>query len=148
MIDTYTVRRNLDGVATVTGMMILMVAAILLTFVIMTRIWNPSTDHAVMIGTMVVTFVVWAGLMWTMDQFATFTIENADAMHPNEWVSTICVFAATFAGYPMIHNLFVDSIPIPVFTWYTMVNWWIWMGIAFVVPVLVLDTHLPKKEDS
>lgn len=150
MIDTYTVRRNLDGVATVTGMMILMVAAILLTFVIMTRIWNPSTDHAVMIGTMVVTFVVWAGLMWTMDQFATFTIENADAMHPNELVSTICVFATTFAGYPMIHNLFVDSIPIPipVFTWYTMVNWWIWMGIAIVVPVLVLDTHLPKKEDS
>ena len=144
MIDTYTVRRNLDGVATVTGMMILMVAAILLTFVIMTRIWNPSTDHAVMIGTMVVTFVVWAGLMWTMDQFATFTIENADAMHPNEWVSTFCAFAATFAGYPMIHNLFVDSIPIPAFTLYTMVNWWIWMGIAIVVPVLVLDTHLPK----
>ena len=56
MIDTYTVRRNLDGVATVTGMMILMVAAILLTFVIMTRIWNPSTDHAVMIGTMVVNY--------------------------------------------------------------------------------------------
>ena len=147
MIDTYTVRRNLDGVATVTGMMILMVAAILLTFVIAARIWTLSTDHATMLITMVVTLVVWAGLMWTMDQFATFTIENADAMHPNELVSTICVFAATFAGYPMIHNLFVDSIPIPAFTHMTMVNWWIWMGIAIVVPVLVLDTHLPKKED-
>jgi hypothetical protein len=147
MIDTYTVRRNLDGVATVTGMMILMVVAILLTFVIAARCWNPSTDHAVMIGTMVVTLVVWAGLMWTMDQFATFTIENADAMHSNELVSTICAFAATFAGYPMIHNLFVDSIPIPAFTLYTMANWWIWMGIAIVVPVLVLDTHLPKTED-
>jgi len=29
-----------------------------------------------------------------------------------------------------------------------IVNWWIWMGIAIVVPVLVLDTHLQKKEDS
>jgi len=150
MIDTYTVRRNLDGVVTVAGMMIGMVAAILLTFVIAARIWTLSTDHATMLITMVVTLVVWAGLMWIMDQFATFTIENADAMHLNEWVSTICAFAATFAGYPMIHNLFVDSIPIPipVFTWYTMVNWWIWMGIAFVVPVLVLDTYLPKTEDS
>lgn len=148
MIDTYTVRRNLDGVVTVAGMMIGMVAAILLTFVIAARIWTLSTDHATMLITMVVTLVVWAGLMWIMDQFATFTIENADAMHLNEWVSTICVFAATFAGYPMIHNLFVDSIPIPAFTLYTMVNWWIWMGIAIVVPVLVLDTHLPKKEDS
>ena len=147
MIDTYTVRRNLDGVVTVAGMMIGMVAAILLTFVIMTRIWNPSTDHAVTLGIMVVTFAVWSGLMWMMDQFVTFTIENADAMHPNELVLTTCAFAATFAGYPMIHNLFVDSIPIPVFTLYTMVNWWIWMGIAIVVPVLVLDTHLPKMED-
>ena len=148
MIDTYTVRRNLDGVVTVAGMMIGMVAAILLTFVVAVRCWNPSTDHATMLVMMVVTFVVWAGLMWIMDQFATFTIENADAMHLNEWVSTICAFAATFAGYPMIHNLFVDSIPIPVFTLYTMANWWIWMGIAIVVPVLVLDTHLPKTEDS
>ena len=148
MIDGYTVHRKLDGVATVTGMMIGMVAAILLTFVVAVRCWNPSTDHATMLVMMVVTFVVWTGLMWTMDQFATFTIENADAMHPNEWVPTTCVFAATFAGYPMIHNLFVDSIPIPPFTLYTMVNWWIWMGIAIVVPVLVLDTHLPKMEDS
>lgn len=147
MIDTYTVRRNLDGVVTVAGMMIGMVAAILLTFVVAVRCWNPSTDHATMLVMMVVTFVVWTGLMWTMDQFATFTIENADAMHPNELVPTTCVFAATFAGYPMIHNLFVDSIPIPVFTLYTMANWWIWMGIAIVVPVLVLDTHLPKMED-
>lgn len=147
MIDTYTVRRNLDGVVTVAGMMIGMVAAILLTFVIAVRCWNPSTDHATMLVMMVVTFVVWTGLMWTMDQFATFTIENADVMHPNELVLTTCAFAATFAGYPMIHNLFVDSIPIPAFTLYTMVNWWIWMGIAIVVPVLVLDTHLPKMED-
>ena len=123
MIDRYTVRRNLDGVATVTGMMILMVAAILLTFVIAARIWTLSTDHATMLITMVVTLVVWAGLMWIMDQFATFTIENADAMRQNELVPTICAFAVTFAGYPMIHNLFVDSIPIPVFTLYTMVNW-------------------------
>jgi len=148
MIDTYTVRRNLDGVVTVAGMMIGMVAAILLTFVIAARIWTLSIEHTATLGIMVVTFVVWAGLMWIMDQFATFTIENADAMHPNEWVLTTCAFAATFAGYPMIHNLFVDSIPIPAFTLYTMVNWWIWMGIAIVVPVLVLDTHLPKKEDS
>ena len=148
MIDTYTVRRNPDGVVTVAGMMIGMVAAILLTFVIAARIWTLSTDHATMLITMVVTLVVWVGLMWIMDQFATFTIENADVMHPNEWVLTTCAFAATFAGYPMIHNLFVDSIPIPPFTLYTMVNWWIWMGIAIVVPVLVLDTHLPKTEDS
>ena len=148
MIDTYTVRRNPDGVVTVAGMMIGMVAAILLMFIAAARCWNPSTDHATMLITMVVTLVVWAGLMWIMDQFATFTIENADVMHPNELVLTTCAFAATFAGYPMIHNLFVDSIPIPPFTLYTMVNWWIWMGIAIVVPVLVLDTHLPKTEDS
>jgi hypothetical protein len=147
MIDTYTVRRNLDGVVTVAGMMIGMVAVILLTFVVAVRCWNPSTDHATMLVMMVVTFAVWSGLMWMMDQFVTFTIENADAMHPNEWVLTTCAFAATFAGYPMIHNLFVDSIPIPPFTLYTMVNWWIWMGIAIVVPVLVLYTHLPKMED-
>lgn len=147
MIDRYTVHRSLDGVVTVAGMIIGMVAVILLMFIAAARCWNPSTDHATMLITMVVTLVVWAGLMWIMDQFATFTIENADAMHPNELVSTICAFAATFAGYPMIHNLFVDSIPIPPFTLYTMANWWIWMGIAFVVSVLVLDTHLPKMED-
>jgi uncharacterized membrane protein len=123
MIDRYTVHRSLDGVATVASMMIGMVAVILLMFIAAARCWNPSTDHATMLITMVVTLVVWAGLMWTMDQFATFTIENADAMHSNELVSTICAFAATFAGYPMIHNLFVDSIPTPAFTLYTMVNW-------------------------
>ena len=123
MIDTYTVRRNLDGVVTVAGMMIGMVAAILLTFVIAARIWTLSIEHTATFGIMVVTFAVWSGLMWMMDQFVTFTIENADAMHPNEWVPTTCAFAATFAGYPMIHNLFVDSIPIPAFTLYTMVNW-------------------------
>ena len=148
MIDSYTVHRRLDGVATVAGMMIGMVAAILLMFVVTAQCWNPSTEHAVIIVMMVVTFVVWTGLMLTMDQFATFTIENADAMHPNEWIPTTCVFAAVLAGYPMIHNLFVNSIPIPAFTWYTMVNWWIWMGIAIAVPVLVLDTHLPKTEGS
>ena len=112
---------------------------------------NLSTlpdNHTTMLITIIVTFIVWTKLMFVIDQFTTFTIENADAMRQNELVPTICAFAVTFAGYPMIHNLFVDSIPIPVFTLYTMVNWWIWMGIAFVILVLILDTHLPKKEDS